>query len=80
MSERDTFAGLQMVLEYAVDELNAVGLHAAAKLVADAMIFVEHELEADRSGARPKAPVSRSRAAGPQLVFDRTSAEKHSDG
>lgn len=79
MSKRERLASLRTLLEYATDELEAVGLDAAAGLVADAMARIEDELDGPASSTRPKSSAS-SRRRRLRLVSDRSSIETRSRG
>jgi hypothetical protein len=80
MSRRARLTGLQQLLDYARDELEAVGLPGAAKLLAAAAISIESEIAADGQHAKSKARSMLQGLDKPRLVFDRGTPEKIGGG
>jgi len=78
MSRQETLASLQLLLEYARDELGTVGLPAAAALAGDAMAIVRAELDL----AKPPRPSRLRRRGAPagalHLVFTRGAGDQTS--
>jgi hypothetical protein len=73
MTRQDTLASLQLLLEYARDELNTVGLRDAATLADDAVAIVRADLETaepEKGATPPEPPVPLGK---PRLVFNRRS-------
>ena len=80
MNRQETLASLQLLLEYARDELDAVGLPGAATLAADAMALVRAELDPAKPPRAPR-PRPRGTPAGTlHLVFSRGAGDRTRGG
>ncbi len=73
MTRQDTLASLQLLLEYARDELNTVGLRDAATLADDAIVIIRGDLESAEPEAGAKPPEPPVPLGKPRLVFNRRS-------
>jgi hypothetical protein len=73
MTRQATLAGLQLLLEYARDELDVLGLRSAASHAEDAMAIVRAELSPPHASG---APGGRALLPRPRLVFTRRTADR----
>jgi hypothetical protein len=73
MTRQATLAGLQLLLEYARDELDVLELHAAASHADEAMAIVRAELDPSHAADAPSrgGPLPK-----PRLVFTRRTADR----
>jgi hypothetical protein len=75
MTRRETLASLELLLEYARDELRAVGLPAAARLAGDAMAIVREELKSAGPPEELRLPERLPPVRKPHLVFTRRTGD-----
>jgi hypothetical protein len=73
---RELLSSLQLLLEYAKDELEAVRLNAAATLVDNAMILIDRELTWPKSNASPSSSAVVVPFGKPRLVVHRRAADE----
>lgn len=75
MTRRETLASLELLLEYARDELNTVGLPAAAALAGDALAMVRDELKSAAPAEELSLPERVPPVRKPHLVFTRRTGD-----
>lgn len=80
MTRQETLASLQLLLEYARDELSAVGLRAAATLADDAMVIVQSQLRSVEPSGAPKASVRTAPFGKLHLVSTRRTSDRTRGG
>lgn len=79
MNRLATLGGLKLLLEYAKDELETVGMTVAAQEVGAVLISVRKETAAEKRRDRLAPSLAACRRGRLRLVYDRGRDERHSN-